>query len=78
MRTTVQLRDDQREALAALAARKGLRGFSELVQEAVDSYLREQAAASADPLLALEGTWTDAQAAEARARIDQLWRSWDS
>ena len=42
-RTTIELTDLQRAQLLELAARRGERGFSKLVQEAVDAYLRENA-----------------------------------
>ncbi len=41
MRTTVEVSDDVRARLLELAARKGLKGFSQLVQEALEGYLRE-------------------------------------
>ncbi len=43
MRTTVELTEDQRAELLKLAAKRRLKGFSQLVQEAVDSYLENQA-----------------------------------
>lgn len=43
MRTTIELTAEQRAALLELAARRGVKGFSTLVQEAVDLYLRERA-----------------------------------
>ncbi len=46
MRTTVELRDDQHAALAALASRRGLRGYSSIVQDALDLYLREHASSA--------------------------------
>lgn len=39
MRTTIELTDEQRSALLALAGRRGLRGYSSLVQEALAQYL---------------------------------------
>lgn len=39
MRTTVEIRDDQRAKLLELAARRGEKGFSRLVEEALDRYL---------------------------------------
>jgi len=44
MRTTVEIRDDQRARLLDLAARRGEKGFSGLVQEALDLYLEAMAA----------------------------------
>lgn len=42
MRTTVELSDDIRAKLLELAARRGERGFSAIVEEAVRRYLREE------------------------------------
>lgn len=43
MRTTVELTEDQRAELLKLAARRGMKGFSPLVQEAINAYLDSQA-----------------------------------
>jgi len=40
MRTTIEMEDKHRAALLALAARRGETGFSALVREAIDGYLR--------------------------------------
>lgn len=41
MRTTIELPDSLRARLVELAARRGEKGFSRLVQEAVSRYLAE-------------------------------------
>ena len=76
MRTTVEIRDDQRLALVALASKKGIRGFSVLVQDAIDLYLAEQRPEAIRDALALRGTLTDQEAEEMRRRIDQAWAGW--
>jgi len=38
MRTTVEIRDDQRAKLLELAGRRGEKGFSRIVEEAIDRY----------------------------------------
>jgi metal-responsive CopG/Arc/MetJ family transcriptional regulator len=43
MRTTVELTEDQRAELLKIAAQRGMKGFSQLVQEAVNAYLDSQA-----------------------------------
>lgn len=43
MRTTVEITDAQRAKLLEIAASRGDKGFSLLVQEAIDLYLRTQA-----------------------------------
>jgi Arc/MetJ family transcription regulator len=79
MRTTVELTDEQRAELLSLAAKRGLKGFSQLVQEAVDEYLRrqggkEQAVGAA---LSLEGFLAGPGAEEFEKRVRsfrELWR----
>lgn len=78
MRTTVEITHAQHRALMALANRRGVRGFSLLVQEALDAYLRDQDAAEIDLLLSLEGSIDADEEAEIRSRIDEarsVWRS---
>ena len=43
MRTTVDITPEQRARLMELAARRGEKGFSKLVRQALDAYLRSQA-----------------------------------
>ena len=43
MRTTIELTDEQRSRLLELGAKRGLKGFSLLVQEAVDRFLEQEA-----------------------------------
>lgn len=74
MRTTVEIRDDQRVALAAIAAKRGIRGYSELVQEAIDVYLEKED--DLQEILALQGSITDEEAEEMRKRIDEAWATW--
>jgi hypothetical protein len=69
MRTTVELRDDQHAALAALASRRGIRGYSAIVQEALDLYLREHAVARLTEVLQLRGILAGEEAAEVEHRI---------
>lgn len=76
MRTTVEIRDEQRVALAAIAAKRGLRGYSELVQEAIDLYLGQSEGDDLEALLALQGSITDAEAEEMRRRIAEAWSTW--
>ena len=59
MRTTVEISEFQRVALTALAAERGLRGFSPLVQEAIDAYLERGRRQSLDTLLALRGVLSE-------------------
>ncbi|MCC7111196.1 MAG: hypothetical protein IT382_18015 [Deltaproteobacteria bacterium] len=40
MRTTVEITDEQRSQLLKLAAERGEKGFSSVIREALDAYLR--------------------------------------
>ena len=44
MRTTIDITDEQRARLLELAARRGVKGFSGIVQEALDEYLKRRGA----------------------------------
>lgn len=76
MRTTVEITPAQHEALSAIARRRGLRGFSTLVQEALDSYLADISGEEANLLLSLEGSLSEEEETEMRRRIDEIRRSW--
>lgn len=43
MRTTIEIKDHHRAKLLELAARRGLKSFSQLVEEAIAGYLRQEA-----------------------------------
>lgn len=76
MRTTVEISEEQRRALADLASRRGLRGFSPLVREAIDRYLESLRGDEVRELLALRGSVSEEDAAEIRRRIDVAWETW--
>ncbi|MBV9639081.1 MAG: hypothetical protein JO330_05910 [Mycobacteriaceae bacterium] len=76
MRTTVEISAEQHRALSAIAQRRGVRGFSVLVQEALDAYLANLDADEVDMLLDLEGILTDDEAKEMRSRINGAKAAW--
>jgi metal-responsive CopG/Arc/MetJ family transcriptional regulator len=43
MRTTIEIKPEHRAKLLELAARRGAKGFSELVAEALETYLQAEA-----------------------------------
>lgn len=78
MRTTIDLTDEQRARLQALATRRGEKGFSNIVQEAVDRYLREESTRQdrVKRALAVAGS-LDEEAAEAlEASVRSIRESW--
>jgi metal-responsive CopG/Arc/MetJ family transcriptional regulator len=76
MRTTVEITDEQRLALTALAAKRGVRGFSALVREAIDQYLAEQRGEDLEAVLALRGVLSAEEGAALEQRIAQAWDTW--
>lgn len=80
MRTTIEITDDLRARLVALAARRGIRGFSRIVQEALERYLTmegdsERARRVADALAAL-GSLPVESAEAMRGRVRRLRSRW--
>ncbi len=75
MRTTIELRHDQRARLLEIAAQEGRKGFSHLIQEAVDRFLDEESerAEEVAASLALTGSFTP-EAAEALRKSTQALR----
>lgn len=78
MRTTVEIPDRLRAALHATAARRGLRGFSKLVEEALDHYFQKLASndEAVAEVLALGGSWDDDDAELAREGLKELRSTW--
>jgi predicted CopG family antitoxin len=80
MRTTVELSDAVYRRLRAAAAERGLRGFSELVEEALDSYLAREDEWR-DLMRAIEqaqGSWSEADVRDWERARDHAWASWPS
>lgn len=76
MRTTVEITDEQHLALTALAARRGVRGFSALVREALDAYLAEQRGEDLDALLSMKGVLSTEEGEALERRIAEAWATW--
>ncbi len=78
MRTTVEIPDQLRAALLAISAKRGLRGFSKIIEEALEQYVQSMASRDRDlaGLLKLKGTWSDEEAQDARKSIQEVRRNW--
>lgn len=78
MRTTIELNDEHRARLLELAARRGEKGFSSVIAEAIDAHLRriesqEDARAKA---LRLRGSLSRKDADRLRRTAAELRESW--
>jgi metal-responsive CopG/Arc/MetJ family transcriptional regulator len=79
MRTTVELPDEIRAKLLEMAARRGERGFSGIVEEALERYLAEEERRRerADAARSVLGTLDDEEAEallESVRRLRDRWR----
>jgi hypothetical protein len=78
MRTTIEMSAEHRARLLALAARRGTKGFSALVAEAVEAYLRAEGDREAQRKRAalLKGSLSERDAGALREATEALRRSW--
>lgn len=76
MRTTIELSTEHHERLRALARRRGERGFSSVVEEALDVYFASLGTDEVEALLALEGSMTDEEADRVSERVEEIRASW--
>jgi hypothetical protein len=78
MRTTVELKPEHRGALLALAARRGQKGFSAVLEEAVEIYLSGEAERERRrrELLSLAGALSKPEAEKLRRRTRELRENW--
>lgn len=78
MRTTIELSDDHRSALHSIAARRGLRGYSRLIQEAIDFYIKEKVkkGEGTKEILKMRGTWSKEEAKQFKKRLEEIRRNW--
>ncbi|PWU12442.1 MAG: hypothetical protein C5B49_16355 [Bdellovibrio sp.] len=78
MRTTIELTEEQRAELLRIAAQRGMKGFSHLVQEAVDAYLEIQSSRASliDAALALKGVLKAKSADEFEERTKAIRENW--
>lgn len=78
MRTTIEIKDHLRARLLELAARRGLKGFSILVEEAIVRYLEEHAPHDEKVKAALSvlGTMNEQDADELERSIQRLRDQW--
>lgn len=78
MRTTVEISDKQRAELLRLAAERGLKGFSPLIQEALDDYLKKRVDQRrlVKAALKLEGSMSEEDALGLEKTASKLRESW--
>jgi hypothetical protein len=78
MRTTIEISDKHRGILLSLAAQKGLRGYSRVIEEAIDFYIEHhfKAVEIKRDALKMKGSWKEEDAGEIRTRLAELRKNW--
>jgi len=78
MRTTIEISDKNRGILLSLAAQRGLRGYSSLIEEALEFYIEHRlknAAEKAD-ILKMKGSWKTGETKRIKANLNELRENW--
>jgi hypothetical protein len=78
MRTTVEIDNAHRAELLKLAAQRGEKGFSSLIREALDLYIRQHRARreAVSKAIDLQGSFGDKEADALEASVRQLREKW--
>jgi metal-responsive CopG/Arc/MetJ family transcriptional regulator len=78
VRTTVELTEKQRLGLLNLAAKRGIKGFSTLVQEAIEQFLNQESYKNKhiENALAMKGVFSDKEADELSERTKNIRETW--
>ena len=78
MRTTVEMKAEHRSALLALAARRGEKGFSSILAEAIEHYLDNERSRAdrRKELLSLAGSISAAEARELHNLTRSIRENW--
>lgn len=78
MRTTVEMKAEHRSALLALAARRGEKGFSSVLAEAIEEYLDQERTRvqRRKELLSLAGSLSGEEAKSLRSAAASLRENW--
>jgi predicted transcriptional regulator len=77
VRTTIELSDRTYTRLRARAAERGMRGFSRIVEEALERFLDQGAANDlATSLAEAEGAWNEHDVAEWEGACKEAWKTW--
>lgn len=79
MRTIVGISGRQRSILLSLAARRGLKGYSTLIQEAPDRYIADEIGELEvkERVLAMKGNRQQEETEQTRSRLLELRQRWN-
>ena len=78
MRTTIEISDKNRSILLSLAAQRGLRGYSRVIEEALEYYIehRLKTAEERADILKMKGSWKSGETKRVKAKLNELRENW--
>lgn len=76
MRTTIELSDRTYARLRTRAAERGMRGFSAIVEEALERLLEPGGEDLASALDDAEGAWSESDVKEWERAREEAWATW--
>jgi hypothetical protein len=77
MRTTIELSDRTYTRLRTKAAERGMRGFSAIVEEALERFLEQDGKDDlASALAEAEGAWSESDVKEWEREREEAWATW--
>ena len=78
MRTSIEISDKHRSILLSLAAQKGLRGYSGIIQEALDYYIAHQTRTVdvKEKIMRMKGSWKEEETEQIKSRLADLRENW--
>ena len=79
MRTTIEISDKSRTILLSLAAQRGLRGYSRILEEALDYYIEHRLKNAPEKLdiLKMKGSWRGEETKKTKARLNEVRGNWN-
>ena len=78
MRTTIELSDRIYTRLRARAAERGMRGFSAIVEEALERHLSSGGEDDDGALAEAEGAWSEGDVEEWERAREEAWATWQT
>lgn len=77
MRTTIEISDELRRKLATEAAHRNMKGFSKIIEEALEKYFEIEIRKEREKQIQeLQGSWSEAEYQEVKKQIQEGRKNW--
>jgi len=78
MRTTIEIPDRYRGILHSLAIKRGLRGYSAIIEDALDAYIEELSRKDhlKNEILQMMGSWQEKEISQVKEKINEMRKNW--